>query len=68
MLLKLTLIIHLKSDSTELAKEFGMLAIVAGPQIRGNKMIFFSQPKHMFWVLKRTFSIRRFFKEPKTHV
>ena len=27
-----------------------------------------SQPKHMFWVLKRTVSMRRFFWAPKTYV
>ena len=25
------------------------------------KIIFISQPKHMLWVLKRTFSMRQFF-------
>ena len=33
------------------------------------KIIFFiSHPKHMLWVLKRTVSMRRLFKAPKTHV
>ena len=33
------------------------------------KTIFFiSHPKHMLWVLKRTVSMRRFFRAPKTHV
>ena len=27
-----------------------------------------SQLKHMLWVLKRTVSVRRFFREPKTNV
>ena len=27
-----------------------------------------SQPKHMLWVLKRTFSMRQFFWAPKTYV
>ena len=26
-----------------------------------------SQPKHMLWVLKRTVSMRRFFRAPKTN-
>ena len=33
------------------------------------KIIFFiSHPKHMLWVLKRTVSMRLFFRAPKTHV
>ena len=33
------------------------------------KIIFLiSQPKHMLWVLKRTVSMRRFFRLPTTHV
>ena len=32
------------------------------------KMFFYSQPKHMLWVFKRTVSIRRFFWAPKTYV
>ena len=28
---------------------------------------FNSHPKHMFWVLKRTVSMRRSFRAPKTH-
>ena len=27
-----------------------------------------NHPKHMLWVLKRTVSMRRFFRAPKTHV
>ena len=33
------------------------------------KIIFFiSHAKHMLWVLKRTISMRRLFRVPKTHV
>ena len=33
------------------------------------KIIFLiSHSKHMLWVLKRTVSMRRFFRAPKTHV
>ena len=41
-----------------------------GLQIRKHMKIIFliSQLKHMLWVLKRTVSMRRFFREPKTHV
>ena len=31
-------------------------------------IIFISHPKHMLWVLKRTVSMRQFFRAPKTHV
>ena len=40
-----------------------------GFQIREFILFFLiSQPKHMLWVLKRTVSMRGFFRAPKTHV
>ena len=38
-------------------------------RVHTKKMFFLiSQPKHMLWVLKRKFSMRRFFRAPKTYV
>ena len=54
---------------------------LCGPKIRNKDLVFIfrplvrvceknliSQPKHMLWVLKRTVSMRRFFRAPKTYV
>ena len=55
------------SGEQTLSAVYNTAIIYSGFQIRAPFSPFNSHPKHMLWVLKRTVSMRRSIRAPKTH-